>query len=117
MIFNSVTYLLFLVLVVALYWTLPRTPRLYMIFGASILFYGFWRFEFVPVMLASAVTDYFAALGISRTTRPATRKMWLASSLLVNLGLVFDFAAGIASLNPAVFSAYPEFSTLASILS
>ena len=91
MIFNSVTYLLFLALVLALYWTLPRTPRLYMIFGASILFYGFWRFEFVPVMLASAVTDYFAALGISHTDRPARRKIWLASSLVVNLGLLFYF--------------------------
>ena len=91
MIFNSVTYMLFLSLVLALYWVLPRTPRLYMIFGASILFYGFWRFEFVPVMIASALTDYFAALGISRTTRPATRKMWLATSLTVNLSLLLYF--------------------------
>ena len=75
MIFNSVTYLLFLVAVIALYWSLPRRPRLWMIFIASLTFYGFWRVEFLPVMLASAVTDYFAAIGIDRSERRTVRRL------------------------------------------
>ena len=66
MIFNSVTYLLFLAVAVSLYWVLPRRPRLWLIFLASLSFYGFWRVEFLPVMMASALTDYFAARGIHR---------------------------------------------------
>ena len=41
MIFNSLTFLLFLIIVVLLSWVLPRTPRLWMLFIASIIFYGF----------------------------------------------------------------------------
>ena len=47
--------LMFLALVVGLYWALPRRPRQVMILVASLVFYGFWRWEFLPVMLASTV--------------------------------------------------------------
>ena len=91
MIFNSVTYLLFLVVVVGLYWMLPRRPRLWLIMLGSLTFYGFWRVEFLPVMLASALTDYFAARGIARSERPGTRRLLVLVSLLVNLGLLGYF--------------------------
>jgi hypothetical protein len=50
-IFNSITYLVFLAIVVSLYWVLPRTPRLWLIFLSSLVFYGFWRVEFLPLLL------------------------------------------------------------------
>jgi len=90
-IFNSVTFLVFLAVVVALYWALPRGPRLWLIFLASLTFYGFWRVEFVPVMMASAVTDYWAARGIYRTSQPRRRKLLVLLSLAVNLGLLGYF--------------------------
>jgi D-alanyl-lipoteichoic acid acyltransferase DltB (MBOAT superfamily) len=90
-IFNSVTYCVFLVAVVGLYWVLPRTPRLWLLMLASLTFYGFWRVEFLPVMLASAVTDYFAARGIHRSEKPLTRKLLVLLSLCVNLGLLGYF--------------------------
>lgn len=91
MIFNSVTYLVFLGLATALYWTLPRRPRLWMLFLASLCFYGFWRWEFLPVMLISTVTDYFAARGISSSQRAKIRRLYLLISLAVNLGLLAYF--------------------------
>jgi D-alanyl-lipoteichoic acid acyltransferase DltB (MBOAT superfamily) len=91
LIFNSVTYLLFLAAVVPLYWLLPRRARLWMTFAASLVFYGFWRVEFVPLMLLSALVDYFAALGIDATEDPRRRKLYLAASLTVNFGLLFIF--------------------------
>lgn len=91
MIFNSATYLVFLVVTVCLYWTLPQRLRLWMIFLSSIMFYGFWRIQFIPVMLFSVAVDYFAALGISRATEAFRKKIWLGLSLVLNLGLLFYF--------------------------
>ena len=91
MIFNSVTFLLFLATTVALYWVLPRRARLWMLFLSSLTFYGFWRVEFVPVMLLSAVTDYLVSLRIAASDDARRRKALLYLSLGVNLGLLFFF--------------------------
>lgn len=91
MIFNSVTYLLFLAVVVGLYWTLPRRGRLWMLFLASLTFYGFWRIEFLPVMLVSTITDYIVSLRLARSRSRSRRKALLCVSLAINLGLLFTF--------------------------
>ena len=91
MIFNSLTYLFFLAAFAVLYWRLPRQPRLFLIFAGSLLFYGFWRFEFIAILFLSIGTDYLAALGMSRTTVPWKRRFLLFVSLSVNLGLLVAF--------------------------
>jgi len=90
MIFNSLTYLIFLSSIVILYWSLPLKPRLYLIFLASLVFYGFWRVEFIPVMLISVITDYFLALKIASSER-IRKKQLLILSLFINIGLLFYF--------------------------
>ena len=90
MIFNSLTYLIFLFAIVILYWSLSLKPRLYLIFLASLVFYGFWRVEFLPVMLISVIADYVLALKISISTK-VIKKRLLALSLIINLGLLFYF--------------------------
>ena len=103
MIFNSVTFLLLLTVSVALYWVLPLRPRLWMLFIASLMFYGFWRVDFVSLMLLSSGVDYVAALGIARARDDERRrKLWLISSLAINFGLLFVFKyAGFALDNAA----------------
>ncbi|MFC1673840.1 MBOAT family O-acyltransferase [Pseudomonadota bacterium] len=91
MIFNSVTYLLFLGLVVALYWALPRTPKLLLLFAGSLTFYGFWRWEYIFVMLASVLIDYVVAARIERTENTNHRRFLLLASLMANLGLLAYF--------------------------
>ncbi len=91
MIFNSVTYLLFLVLVVVLYWRLSPSQRLFLVFISSLIFYGFWRIEFIPVMLASVLTDYWAAIKMSAKSEKQAKKPFLLLSLAVNLSLLFYF--------------------------
>jgi len=90
MIFNSLTYFLLLIFVVVLYWVLPYRSRLLLIFTASMAFYGFWRVEFLPVMLASTLVDFL----VSRRMPGASdrgKKLLLMTSLIVNLGLLFYF--------------------------
>lgn len=93
MIFNSITFIVFLAIVVCLYWLLPRKPRLLLIFLASLTFYGFWRVEYLSVMLLSTITDYFVALELGKTQleNKSRRFKLLLLSLTLNLGLLLYF--------------------------
>ena len=66
MVFNSVTFLIFLFIVVTAYWFLKPAVKMWMLLIASCVFYGFWRWEFLSVMFISALTDYFTAIEIGR---------------------------------------------------
>lgn len=91
MIFNSVTYLVFLAMTVSLFWLLSQRPRLWMIFLSSLIFYGFWRPEFVLLMICSAGTDFVAARRMEGLDSQSDRRRWLILSLTVNLSLLFYF--------------------------
>ncbi len=91
MIFNSLTYLLFLTFIVASYWLLPHRFRIAVIFLSSCVFYGFWRPEFLLLMFASASVDYLVGLQMTKTHDLIIRKRWLWLSLSVNLGLLCYF--------------------------
>ena len=60
-------------------------------FLASIVFYGFWRFDFVALMLVSSTTDYFVSLAMARLENQTRRGALLAISLTINLTLLFVF--------------------------
>jgi D-alanyl-lipoteichoic acid acyltransferase DltB (MBOAT superfamily) len=93
MIFNSVTFLIFLTLVTIAYWALKTNLKMWMLLIASCIFYGFWRWEFLGVMFLSALTDYFTAIEIEKTpfTNKKRRKLLLTITLIINLGLLFYF--------------------------
>lgn len=92
MLFNSVTYVfLFLPLVVIAYWALHGRARLGLLVATSIIFYGFWRIEFLPLMFASAIVDYFLAIAIDKAADPVRRKHLLWLSLAFNLGVLGFF--------------------------
>lgn len=91
MIFNSVTYLAFLLVVVLMYWSLSKIPRLWLIFIASIIFYGFWHPGFLLVMLLSTSADYYCAICIDKTKLQKNKRFFLGFSLLINLGLLCYF--------------------------
>lgn len=91
MIFNSLTFLLFLSLVASAFWSLKANNiRLLVILLSSIIFYGFWRVEFVGLLLFSACLDYFIARAIVGKSS-IQKKLLLATSLIVNLGLLIVF--------------------------
>jgi D-alanyl-lipoteichoic acid acyltransferase DltB (MBOAT superfamily) len=64
---------------------------LWLIFLSSLVFYGFWRVEFLPVMLLSVITDYIVAWKIHQVTERKIKKRFLLISLFINLGLLFYF--------------------------
>jgi len=91
MIFNSFTYLFFLSFFVLFYYNSSGLLKPYLIFTSSIIFYGFWRFDFVLLLIFSVIVDYFCGIKISQTNNKSTRKKFLYLSLITNLGLLFFF--------------------------
>jgi len=101
MIFNSLTFLLFLPTVVLLYWILPRNPRIIMVFFSSLIFYGFWRVEFIPVMLISVFSDYYISLKMPSANQ-FLKKRLVVLSIIINLSLLFYFKYLIFFANNAI---------------
>ncbi len=91
MLFNSLTFLLFLLTVFILYWFVFSKSlkiRNILILIASYVFYGWWDYRFLSLILASTLVDYFVALSLEKETRKYFRKILLSVSLIFNLGLL-----------------------------
>jgi D-alanyl-lipoteichoic acid acyltransferase DltB (MBOAT superfamily) len=89
--FNSLEYLIFLPVVVALYFALPHRFRWMLLLGASYFFYMCWKAEYALLILLSTLVDYWAALRMGTTEQRRKRRTYLVISLIVNLGLLFSF--------------------------
>ena len=84
MIFNSLTYFVLLLTIIPLFWILPYRARLLLILTSSLMFYGFWKIEFLPVMLASVVVDFLVSRKMPESNQ-VVKKRLLMTSLFVNL--------------------------------
>ncbi len=93
MLFNSLDYILFLVLAVIGFWLLGGRPqlRILFIFFASCLFYMAWHPTYIVLILSSTVIDYVAGRRIHRAQDQRTKKAWLIVSVCTNLGLLGVF--------------------------
>ena len=89
MLFNSLPFLIFFPCVFVLYYALPFRLRKYMLLIASYYFYMCWKPEFIVLILLSTLVDYFCGLGMVRY--PGRKRWLLATSLVMNLGLLFFF--------------------------
>lgn len=91
MFFNSISYLVFLFIAVVAYWLLPRRWGVTWLLWASVIFYGFWKIEFLALIVFSAFVDFYVSLRIHDATTPRKRKFWLCNSIFINLGLLVYF--------------------------
>ncbi len=89
--FNTLSYLVFLIVIVSAYWVLPRGWRVWLVLGASLLFYALWRWEFVFLISFSAFVDYFFSLRIYASTNTRRRRWLMIASVSINLGLLLYF--------------------------
>ena len=95
MIFNSLTFLIFFAIVVAVYY-LPWswTQRKVILLLASYLFYAAWNPPFVLLLMASTVIDWIVAKRMAATEDGTRRKALLLVSLVFNLGVLAFFKYG-----------------------
>jgi alginate O-acetyltransferase complex protein AlgI len=92
MFFNSQAYLIFLSLVLILYWSVPfHRLRIWILLAASYCFYAFWSQQLALLVASTTVMDYLLARGMDSTSSTRIRKVLLATSLSINLGLLCYF--------------------------
>ncbi|UCH36035.1 MAG: MBOAT family protein [Armatimonadota bacterium] len=92
MLFNSPTFLWFLVIVYFIFRLLPQgRPRTIFLILASYVFYMSWNPPFVLLLLFSTVLDYNVGLGMARTESPRRRRALLLMSVVGNLGVLGFF--------------------------
>jgi alginate O-acetyltransferase complex protein AlgI len=93
MLFPTVTFAVFFLVVLPLSWVLMPTQRVWRAFilVASYVFYGWWDWRFVFLLAASTVGNHLVAVAIHRTREPRRRKALLAVGVAFDLGLLGYF--------------------------
>ena len=93
MIFNSLIFIYFMVVVYTAYWSVNRLNLSYqniLLLGCSYFFYGFWDYRFLSLIVLSTIVDYLCGLYLVKA-KPLHKKIILALSLVFNLGLLMYF--------------------------
>ena len=93
MLFNTPIFFVFLVVFLLFYGFvfLRHKPRIYFILVSSLVFYGTWNYRFIPLLVGSAVIDYFLAQAIGNTDDQRRKKWLLSLSVVMNLGILALF--------------------------
>ena len=91
MTFNSLTYVLFLPAVLALYWRTGQRPRQWVLLVASYVFYGAWDRRFLGLIWLSTAVDYAVGRWLAVEDRAEVRRRLLLVSIGVNLGILGFF--------------------------
>lgn len=90
MLFNSWQFLLFFPLVTGLYFALPHRFRWMLLLAASAVFYMTFVPAYILILAFTILVDYGAGRLISGA-EGAKRRLWLALSLVTNLGILGFF--------------------------
>ncbi len=91
MLFNSLQFAIFFIVVVSIFFSIPHRYRWILLLIASYYFYMCWNAKYIILIVFSTCVDYFAGLQMSRTDVKRKRTVYLVMSLVTNLGLLFTF--------------------------
>ncbi|MGZ4411034.1 MAG: MBOAT family O-acyltransferase [Gaiellaceae bacterium] len=101
MLFPTITFVVFFLVVLPLSWALMPHRRSWQGFMllASYFFYGWWDWRFVFLLASSTVVNHVLAVAIHRQSRIAARKGLLALAVAFNLSLLgyFKYAGFLVS--------------------
>jgi D-alanyl-lipoteichoic acid acyltransferase DltB (MBOAT superfamily) len=94
MLFNSLSFAVFLPIVFLLYWFVTNKSlklQNILLLIASYYFYACWDWRFLFLLMFSTFLDYFTGLKISETNKIGIKKIWFWLSIIVNLGFLGVF--------------------------
>jgi alginate O-acetyltransferase complex protein AlgI len=124
MLFNSISFAIFLPIVFFLYWFVFNRSLKWqnmLLLAASYFFYSCWDWRFLFLLAFSTLLDYFSGLAIHNSSGINKRKIWLAISVVINLGFLavfkyYNFFAESFAAFVGGFGFKPHISTLSVIL-
>jgi len=99
MLFNSLQFAIFFVIVYSLYLAFNHKWQNRMLLVASYVFYGAWDWRFLSLIWISTVLDYYCGIIIHESNDLKKRKLFLFFSIFGNLSILgffkyFNFFAG-----------------------
>ena len=91
MLFNSVTFLLFIGVVIPVYFLLPQKARPVFLLAASYYFYMSWNVAYIGLLFGATLLIFLLAGGMARTEDRKRRKGLLMAGLLICFGALYLF--------------------------
>jgi len=91
MVFNSLQFVGFFLVVYALYRLLPHRPQNWMLVAASYYFYAAWDWRFLFLLVGTTVFDYAVARYLGRTESSGRRRTAVIASMTMNLAVLGFF--------------------------
>ncbi len=93
MLFPTIDFAVFFVIVFSVNWMLRRWPLPWKVFmlAASYFFYGYWDWRFILLLAGSSVFNHGVALGMQRCAAVRRRKALLVLAVVFNLGVLGFF--------------------------
>lgn len=90
MLLSSPVYFVFLAVVFFLYWPVARLRGLALgtLVLANLFFYAKWSLVYLALVPVAASIDFLIGLGLGREERPDVRKLLVAASVALNVGLI-----------------------------
>lgn len=94
MLFNSISFAIFLPLVFILYWFVSNKNLRFqniLLLVSSYFFYACWDWRFLFLLMFSTLLDYYTGLRICETENKKKKNFWFWLSITVNLGFLGIF--------------------------
>ncbi|CAN5286994.1 MBOAT family protein [soil metagenome] len=91
MLFNSLHFIVFFIIVLVGYFLTPSKWRWFLLLAASCYFYMAFIPIYILILVAIIVIDYFAAIAIEKTASDKKRKIIYHLALLSNLLIIIFF--------------------------
>lgn len=94
MLFDSISFVLFLPLVFVLYWFIvPKNLKLQngLLLIASYYFYACWDWRFLFLLFFSTLLDYASGIKIAQVQKISSKRLWFWLSVCINLGFLAVF--------------------------
>ena len=91
MLFNSLSYAIFLPIVFFLYWIFPSKYRWVLLLIASYWFYMGWNPQYVFLIFITTLVSYTSGIIIYRSNSKAIKKCTLVCSFMTCFGILFIF--------------------------
>ena len=75
MLFNSLTFLVFFVVVTGLYFLLPHRFRWFLLLLASCFFYMFFKPVYILILFGTIIIDYYAGIKLEEIQDQKKKKV------------------------------------------
>jgi len=91
MLFNSIQFLIFFIVVTLAYFSLSWRGRWILLLASSCYFYMVFKPVFILILFGTIVIDYYAGIWIAKTEDKKQKTLLLIISLISNIGILAFF--------------------------